>query len=121
MEESYEVLLEGDNSMQIMYHYNKYINCQYSRDSKSKYFDDFVIRTCREKQLVNYLMAGLLPVYSNLPRKYVQVYLRSNGENQIGWPISMVPIEVYQDFAISGNYLVINSVSNLLCYYKLNN
>jgi len=68
--------------------------------------------------VVNYLLANLMPVYTKMPKKYIQVYHRAGSSS---WPISMEAIYVTQEFAVSGEYLVVNSVSNLLCYYRLNN
>lgn len=104
--------------MSIRFQYKKYIECEYNKESKPKYHKNFVIKTCRSKPVVNYLLANLMPVYTKMPKKYIQVYNRAGSSS---WPISMEAIYVTQEFAVSGEYLVVNSVSNLLCYYRLNN
>lgn len=72
--------MEGDlrspSSMRIQFHYMKYIECEYTVDSKSKRHNNFVVKTCHSRPEVNYLLAGIIPVYTKIPKKYIQIYLR---------------------------------------------
>lgn len=115
--ESYELtLILETNVLRKSYHFMKYLDCQYDRDSQPMYLGRLVFKTCFTIPEVNYLLAGAYPVYESPPKKYIMIFLR---QSDIGWPISMNEIQLAQSISISDDYVVVNSRANLLCYYKI--
>lgn len=118
--ESYELripvdTINGSGQLQVIRHYMKYLDCEYNRESQPMYYGELVLKTCSTKQQTNFLLAGAFPVYQSPPKKYVMVFLRQEKS----WPISMYDVQLSQDFSISGQYVVVNSRANLLCYYRI--
>lgn len=64
--ESFELVVSnvtGSYTIKKNFHYMKYLDCQYNRDSQPMYLGMLAFKTCFTKPSVNYLLSGAYPVY----------------------------------------------------------